>query len=59
MTLALEATSKDGRDILARLLNESFVVRVLADAMDDDSVLHRLFEDQIKGRLFSEADNIV
>ena len=56
---AVEAASEDGRDILARPLNESFVVRLLADGMDDDSVLHRLFEDQLKGRSFPEADNIV
>ena len=59
VTLEVEAASEDGRDILARPLNESFVVRLLADGMDDDSVLHRLFEDQLKGRSFPEADNIV
>jgi hypothetical protein len=59
VTLELEAASKDGREILASPLNESFVVRLLADAMDDDSVLHRLFEDQLKGRSFPQADNIV
>ena len=59
VTLEVESTSDAGQDILASPINESFVVRLLADGMDDNSILHRLFEEQLKGQSFPEADNIV
>ena len=59
VTLEVTASSEAGQAILADSLNESLVVRMLADGMDDNSVLHRLFEEQLKGRSFPEADKIV
>ncbi len=40
-------------------LHESFLVRLLADGMHDDSILHRLFDEQLDGKSFPEADAIV
>lgn len=59
VTLEVSAATKAGQDVLEGPLNESFVVRLLADGMADNSVLHRLFEDQLKGQSFPEADKIV
>ena len=37
----------------------AFVTRMLADAMDANSILERLFEDQLAGRNFPEAEAII
>jgi hypothetical protein len=57
--LEVVAENTAGREILARPLHESFLVRLLADGMEDDSVLHRLFDEQLGGSAFPEADTIV
>ncbi len=41
------------------LLNESFLVRLLAGGMDGGSVLHRLFDEQLAGDSFPEAESII
>jgi hypothetical protein len=58
-TIEVSATNKAGRDILSGAINEPFLVRLLADGMDESSILNRLFEDQLRGLSFPEADNIV
>ncbi len=57
----LEVVANNGvaKDILSRPLSESFLTRLLADGMDDDSTLHRLFDEQLAGKAFAEADSIV
>lgn len=57
--LELRAENEAARSLLAGSPPESWLVRVLADGMDDRSVLRRLFEDQLAGRSFPEADKIV
>ena len=48
-----------GEKALARPLHESLVVRLLADGMANNSVLHRVFGDQLEAKSFPEADTIV
>ena len=40
------------------VIPETVIVRCLAAASADDSILNRLFEDQIAGGAFPEAENI-
>jgi len=59
VTLEVTATNEAGQDILNGSLHESLLVRLLADGMDDSSVLHRVFEAQLERKSFPEADAIV
>lgn len=59
VVLEVAATGEAGRELLAQPLHESFLVRLLADGMPKGSVLHRLFDEQIDGNTFPEADAIV
>ena len=59
VTLEVAPANEAGQDVLANPLHESFLVRLLADGMDDSSVLHRVFEEQLDGKSFPEADRIV
>ncbi|MFT4975386.1 MAG: hypothetical protein ACI8S6_001273 [Myxococcota bacterium] len=56
--LEVSATDPAGRALLAAPLPESFVVRLLADGMPG-AIIHRLFEDQLAGTHFPEAESIV
>lgn len=57
----LEVTSSNAAsaELLTGSLNESFLVRLLADGMDDHAVLHRLYGEQLKGQSFPNADEVV
>lgn len=59
--VSLQITAGNGlaEEVLSRPLGESFLVRLLADGMDDGAVLHRLFDEQLAGRSFPEADSII
>jgi len=57
--LEVVAVNEAGRAELTRASRESFLVRLLADGMDAGSVLHRLFDEQLAGRPFPEAETIV
>ena len=59
VTLEVVATSDAAKQILAGPLHESFLVRLLADGMNNDSTLHRLFDKQLEGKSFPEADTII
>ncbi len=59
VTLEVAAANEVARETLAHPVNESLLVRLLADGMDDNSVLHRLFDKQLEGKDFPEADTIV
>ena len=59
VTLEVEALNEAAQAALANPSAESFLVRLLADGMDADSILHRLFHEQLLGRSFPEADTIV
>lgn len=57
----LKVTAMDAasRQLLTAAPDESFLVRLLADGMDDHAVLHRLYGEQLAGRSFPNADDIV
>lgn len=59
VVLEVVAANEPGREALADGLHESLVVRLLAGGMDETAVLHRLFDEQIDGPRFPEADSIV
>jgi len=39
--------------------SEAFIVRLLADGMESNAVLHRLYGEQLSGSQFANADDIV
>jgi len=57
----ISVTAKDETSMktLKQSLPESFIVRLLAEGMDHSSTLHRLFEDQLGGDRFPEAESVV
>lgn len=59
VTLRVAAANESAEEVLSGPLSESFLVRLLADGMDDGAVLHRLFDEQLAGASFPEADSIV
>ena len=59
LELEIEALNKSSQEDLSNALNESLLVRLIADGMDDHSSLKRLFEEQIKSHKFPEAQNII
>lgn len=59
VTVRIKASDENGRTILRCSLNESFLVRLLAGGMDEDSVLRRLFDEQLAGDSFPEAESII
>jgi hypothetical protein len=61
LRVVVDATANDslGRKFLHGKLSESFIVRVLSDGMPDGAVLRRLFDDQLAGGPFPEAEAIV
>lgn len=59
VTLSVTATNEPAEALISRPLTESFLVRLLADGMDEDAALHRMFDDQLRGASFPEANTIV
>lgn len=59
IALEVVATSDAGKEALKHASHESFLVRLLADGMETSSALHRLFDEQLAGKPFPEADTIV
>ncbi|MCF8060609.1 MAG: hypothetical protein K9K67_15005 [Bacteriovoracaceae bacterium] len=57
--LEILPTNEASKNTLEKHLTESLVVRMIADDMDEHSILKRLFEDQLKGRSFPEAESII
>ncbi len=57
--LEIRAGNDAAAEVLEQPLHESLLVRLLADGMSDRSVLHRLFDAQLAGRSFPEADSVV
>ncbi len=57
--LEVTATNAPAKKLLTAPPGESFVVRLLADGMDDHAVLHRLYGDQLRGQSFPEAAEVV
>ena len=59
--IVLDITSENATALqrVSSSLNESFLIRLLADGMDGHSVLHRMYDEQLKGESFPEADQVV
>ena len=59
--IVLDITSENAAALqrVSSSLDESFLIRLLADGMDGHSVLHRMYDDQLKGQSFPEADQVI
>ncbi len=59
LRLQLIATGSSGRTIISLEPEAAFVARVLADGMSENSILERLFDEQLAGNSFPEAEGMV
>lgn len=59
LTIVVKASNEHSAKFLARKTDESFLVRLLADGMDSQAVLHRMFDEQLAGKKFPEATSIL
>ena len=59
LLLEIKPENDAARQRLSASLDESFVVRLLADGMDSHSVLLRMYAEQLKGESFPDADQLV
>ncbi|WP_339851179.1 hypothetical protein [uncultured Nisaea sp.] len=59
LELQITAAGAGAKQLLKNVDNESFLVRLLADGMDDHAILHRLYGDQLSGKSFPNAAEIV
>ncbi len=59
LRLRLTAREKDSREVFREPPEPAFVARMLADGMDEKSILERLFDEQLAAREFAEAEGIV
>jgi len=59
LTLQLHARTAEAREILQAPPEAAFVARLLADAMNEHSILERLFDEQLRARAFPEAEGII
>lgn len=59
LDLHLWAAGSAAKSLLAEPPEAAFVTRLLADGMSEKSILERLFDEQLAGRDFPEAEGIV
>jgi hypothetical protein len=59
MSFEVSGSNEKSKTVLKKPLNESFVIRLLADGMDNGSSLHRMYDDQLSGTHFKEAQHII
>ncbi|MFT5233446.1 MAG: hypothetical protein ACI9UK_001283 [Candidatus Krumholzibacteriia bacterium] len=59
LVLQVTAIEPEAESLLAKSPEPAFVTRMLVDGMDENSILGRLFEDQLLSQSFPEADGIV
>ena len=61
VSIRLEVTAHNphSQALLAPSLDESFLVRLLADGMDASASLHRLYHEELSGTSFPNADEVV
>lgn len=57
--LQVTAKNPEAEALLKEPLKEAFMVRLAADGMTNRAILHRLFDEQLQGARFPEADFIV
>lgn len=59
VVLEITAANAGARQLITPLLDESFLVRLLADGMDEHAILHRLYSDELKAKSFPNAAEVV
>ena len=59
VTLDVRCPDPEGQALFASTPDDAFLVRLIADGMDDSAVLHRFYGDQLKQAAFPEAPGIV
>lgn len=59
LTLLLKGSTPEAKALLGTPPEAAFVARVLADAMDETSILERLFSKQLASHSFPEAQGII
>ncbi len=59
LTLNIKSDQPEARNIFSKAPAPSFVARLLADGMDEDSILERLFENQLVSHTFPEAASVI
>lgn len=59
LTIQMQALKPEARKLLAEQPEAAFVTRVLADGMDENSILERLFDEQLVANSFPEAEGII
>ncbi len=59
LNLELKTDQSQARALFSSKPEPAFVTRILADGMDEDSILERLFEDQLASASFPEANGII
>jgi len=57
--LHVVATVPEATTLLSKQPEPAFVARILADALNEDSILERLFDEQLLSHSFPEAQGIV
>ena len=56
--LAVSAQHQSGKELIHHL-DKPFLARLIAHGMDDHAVINRLFDEQIAGASFAEAESII
>lgn len=59
LSFEVTAINASAKALLTMTRDESFLVRLLADGMDDHAILHRLYGDQLKGKSFPIASEVI
>lgn len=59
LTLQVKGLAPEAGGLLCNPPEAAFVTRLLADGMDENSILERLFDEQLASHSFPEADSII
>jgi hypothetical protein len=57
--LEIKPENEAAKQQMSASLHESFLIRLLADGMDNHSVVHRMYHEQLEGKSFPDADQLV
>lgn len=59
LTMQVKALAEEAKELLSNPPEAAFVARMLADAMDESSILERLFDEQLMSNSFDTAKGII
>lgn len=59
LAMQVKALQTEANELLANPPEAAFVARMLADAMDENSILERLFDEQLASNSFDAAEGII